>query len=235
LLTYQSYSEAIRIAETPEERHSALLNRSLVNLRLDRPEEALNDASAVVKDGKINEKSLYREARALYELRDFPQSLMKWQQLTKLYPQSLDARAEIMRTKERVREAETGDYNWASMYKQVEATPPFVDCANYVGPVAVRAIEGLGNGLFTTAPVKAGTLLICEKAFAYSFTSALDRSLSTQAEKELCETSFTNFTTKIVQKLYHSPRASQAFNDLHHGDYRPVDITQVDGKPVVDT
>ena len=54
------------------------------------------------------------------------------------------------------------------MYNQAKATPPILDCATFVGPVAVRDSLGRGQGLFTTKSVKAGDLLFAEKAFEYS-------------------------------------------------------------------
>lgn len=127
------------------------------------------------------------------------------------------------------------------MYSQAEATPPIIDGATYVGSVAVRPSPGRGRGLFTTKPVKAGELLLCEKAFAYSYASK-----ETPASR--CNTGIlVNMNTdrvimggqetllgRIVQKLYHNPETAAQFRVLHHGDYQPVTPLEVDGIPIVD-
>ncbi|RYC54885.1 hypothetical protein CHU98_g11326 [Xylaria longipes] len=236
------YSQAVRTAETSEEKQLAYLNRSLANLRLHRPEKALVDASATTRDGKQSEKGLFREARALYELEKFTESLEKWRLLAELYPQNVDARTELERVEKRIHEAQTGEYDFAIMYEQAKATPPIIDCATYKGPVAVREIPGRGSGLFTTKPVKAGDLLFCEKAFAYCYADKDDpigrrnMRLLMQIETKRSQVGGqTLLLTDIVQKLYHSPQASEGFKALHHGDYKPVTVSQVDGQQIVDT
>ncbi|KAJ8129663.1 hypothetical protein O1611_g3966 [Lasiodiplodia mahajangana] len=237
------YSHAVRVAKTPEEKELAYLNRSFVHLQLQRPEKALEDALNATKGGRLAEKGLFREARALYELGRFTESVEKWRMLTQSYPQNTDARKELKRCEERVKEAETGAYDFAAMYKQAKATPPIIDCATYKGPVAVREVHGCGgSGLFTTKPVKAGDLLLCEKAFAYCYADKDDpigrrnmRILLQLDTKRVKRGGQAHLLTDIVQKLYHSPQASEGFRALYHGDYPAVTVTETDGKPVVDT
>ncbi|KAI0192384.1 TPR domain protein [Xylaria flabelliformis] len=237
------YSRAIRAAETLEEKQLACLNRSLANLQLHRPEKALEDVLAVNADAeRLAEKRLFREARALYELGRFAESLEKWRMLTESYPQNADALKELLRTEKRIQEAQTGGYDFVSMYEQAKATPPIIDCATYKGPVAVREAPGRGNGLFTTKPVKAGDLLICEKAFAYCYADKDDpigrrnMSILFQLESKRSQVGGQAYLlTDIVQKLYHSPQASQGFKALYRGDYTPVTVPQVDGQQIVDT
>ena len=49
-----------------------------------------------------------------------------------------------------------------------------MDAATYLGPIEVQGSDGKGRGLFATRDVKAGELLLCEKAFAlvHGFTDA---------------------------------------------------------------
>lgn len=39
----------------------------------------------------------------------------------------------------------------------------------------------------------------------------------------------------IAQKLYKNPSLMSTFTDLYHGSYTPVDVSEVDGIPIVDT
>lgn len=39
----------------------------------------------------------------------------------------------------------------------------------------------------------------------------------------------------IVQKLWRNPSLLPEFKALYHGSYEPVDVAEVDGKPIIDT
>ncbi|KAI1210829.1 uncharacterized protein F4807DRAFT_40365 [Annulohypoxylon truncatum] len=236
------YTDAIRAAETPEEAQLAHLNRSLANLHLERPEKALDDALRGHPSGGPNEKALFREAKALYALRKFSPCLEKFLAVVRCNPKNSDAWAEIKRVKQRLCEEETGAYQFGSMYKQAERTPPLIDCATYVGSVEVRDSPGRGKGLFTTKRVKAGELLLCEKAFAYSYAGD-DTPIGQQKitilmnlnSKTMCMGGQANLITQIVQKIYHNHEGADVFTNLHHGDYPKVATSEVDEAPVVDT
>ncbi|KAK7751216.1 hypothetical protein SLS62_006902 [Diatrype stigma] len=236
------YSSSIRVAKTIEQSQLAHLNRSLAQLKLGRPEKALEDACKGGVSGQAPEKALFREARALYALGKFDLSLEKFQALVECHPHNKDAWAEINRVRERRREQQTGDYVFTKMYQQAEATPPLIDCATYIGPVAVRPSPGRGRGLFTTKPVKAGELLLCEKAFAYSYAGNENpisrnntRILMNLGTKRISMGGQAYLIAQIVQKLYHNPESSALFTELHHGDYRTATLPEIDGKPIVDS
>ncbi|KAJ2998779.1 hypothetical protein NUW58_g221 [Xylaria curta] len=215
------YSHAVHATITPEEVQLARLNRSQANLQLHRPEKALEDALAV-KIERLEEKRLFREARALYDLGRFADSLEKWRILTGSFPENKQARSEYQRTEMRIKEEQNAEYDFPLMYEQAKATPPIIDCATYRGPVAIRKSKGRGDGLFTTKPVKTGDMLLCEKAFAYCFADGddpagrknLDVMLQT-SDKQAKVVALANLANQVVQKLYHSPQASRGFKALY--------------------
>ncbi|KND88680.1 Protein unc-45 [Tolypocladium ophioglossoides CBS 100239] len=234
------YSSAIRAAETPKEAELAYLNRSLANLRLGRPERAMSDATKCSDSALPSEKRLFREARALYELGSFEQCLEKLQMLAGSYPENVAMKPEMSRVKARLHEQQTGEYAFRKMYKQARLTPPLVDCATFSAPVEVRQSPGRGRGLFTTMPVSAGQLLVCEKAFAYSYAGDDQPAkrlnvLMNLSTKSMIMGGQAHLLTQIVQKLYHNSQLSPLFGDLHHGDYATVSVSESDGFPVVDS
>lgn len=148
----------------------------------------------------------------------------------------------MSRTISRITEQQTGAYIFAQMYKQAKATPPLIDCATYSAPVEVRESPGRGRGLFTTRKVTAGELLVCEKAFGYSYVGKDNNyggsrlvTLMNLTTNRAVAGGQASLLTQIVQKMYHDPESSQAFRKLYHGDYKPVSVAKVDGKPVVDS
>ncbi|SCV57511.1 related to TPR domain protein [Fusarium fujikuroi] len=234
------YSSAIRAGQNLEDRQLAFLNRSLVNLNMDRPKQALLDAEKATNPAMPSEKSLFRKARALYELGDYQQSLEMLEKLTQSFPENKAASSEKGRLHERLNEQRTGEYKFKQMYKQAEKAPPFIDCATFSAPVEIRESPGRGKGLFTTKAVSAGELLLCEKAFSYSFagdeqSTKQTKMLMNLATKRIVVGGQARLLSLIVQKLYHNSSLSAEFGDLHHADYQKATVLETDGTPVVDS
>ncbi|KAJ1328171.1 SET and MYND domain-containing protein 4 [Microdochium nivale] len=236
---HRLYTSAIDAAPNSEDEQLARLNRSLANMKLDRPVQALSDAELASKSAPPSEKGLFRAARALYELGEFEKCLETLQRLTAGWPENAAANIELERAKARVLEKETGVFPFRQMYKQAKAVIPLIDCATFSAPVEVRSSPGRGNGLFTTVPVSAGQLLVCEKAFGYSYAGEdLPGSMClmiNMATKKGVMGGQVHLLNQLVQKMYHDPRARDAFYELHHGDYDVTAVSTVDGKPVVDS
>ena len=135
-------------------------------------------------------------------------------------------------------------------FKQLQAKakrlrPPHLDHATYIGPVKIRQTESKGRGLFVTKAVKAGDLLLCEKAFSHAH---VDEGTSDRDESSSKISLLINPGTSqgfmgaqadliklIVQKLYRNPSVAPAFEALYHGSYEGVGTPTVDAKPIVDT
>ncbi|KAL0929523.1 uncharacterized protein CTRU02_215422 [Colletotrichum truncatum] len=236
---HRLYTFAIQTAETPDEEQLASLNRSLANMRLGRPAEALSDARRCNSPSEPSEKGLFREARALYELGYFDQSLERLESLTALYPNNTAAKPEIQRVKARLREQHTGIYSFRQMYKQAQEVPPLIDCATFSAPVEVRASPGRGNGLFTVVPVSAGQLLICEKAFGYAFADKdhpeTMNLLINMATKKGVVGGQARLLNQLIQKMYHDPWAQKSYHELHHGEHAVPSVSDVDGHSVIDS
>lgn len=159
------------------------------------------------------------------------------------YPSNVAAKGELTRAINRLVEQENGRYRFKQLY--MEATklrPPHLDHSTYFGPVSVRASGSRGRGLFTTEAVKAGDLLLCEKAFAHAFVDTgkaehrQNMTLLINAETNLMTMGAQgDLIRMIVQKLYRNPSLASVITDLYHGSYEPVGVSDVDGTPVVDT
>lgn len=227
----QQYTRAIEVAENDGDAQVAYVNRSLVNLRLGRPEEAFRDAVAMNSKLQPTEKGVFREALCLYQLQKFDQCFSKLRELLDLYPSNSAAPAEMEKVRARLLECNEGIYDWQNMYEQAKNTPPLIDCGTFSKNVEVRESPEKKRGLFTSKAVVAGELLLCEKAFAYSFTDEQTAFLNFETKKA-SEGGHVEILTQIVQKIYHAPETTSSFLELHHGEYNAL---RVDSKPVVDT
>jgi hypothetical protein len=194
------------------------------------------------------EKGLYCKALALYGLWRYKEALEVLEILVRTYPESASGKHELDRCRLRIAEQESGMYDFKALYKETKLRPPRLDHATYKGPVEVRELPGRGRGLYVTRSVKAGELLLCEKAFSYCFAASSEE-LAKTPSKSLSQTSFlldvpgdrttvgthADLIRDVSNKLILNPSLKSAFEDLFHGDYKGVSGTSVDGAPVVDT
>ena len=195
-----------------------------------------------MKECKVSEKGIYRAARSLYELQRFQECRESFTLLLDNYPNNAEAKGQLLRTEKRLSEQEKGEYDFKAMYKAAEEFPPYLDNATYSGPVSIKNSEGRGRGIFTTRAVVAGELLLCEKAFSYCFAGG-EESAGSSKTSLLINTQTNRMTmgtqaeliTATAQKMLRNPSLAPSFTSLHHGDYKPVRETEIDGQPIVDT
>jgi hypothetical protein len=166
--------------------------------------------------------------------------------LCRLYPRNHLARASYDRVHNRLREQKTGEFNFKLLQAEAKKLrPPHLDHAAYIGPVEVRQTSSKGRGLFVTKAVKAGDLLLCEKAFVHAYAveesdaeksgeSKISMLINAETDRVIMGTQADLLKT-IVQKMYHNPSVASDFMALHHGDYKGVNTSVVDQVPVVDT
>lgn len=225
---------------SPELLLIAYLNRSLSFLKSHCFDAALRDVENVLQTSEKSEKGLFRKAQALYQLRQFKESCGTHALLAKEYPNNKMAAHEYVRTCARLAEHECGDYEFRKMILEAKKRqPPTLNRSTYIGPVVVKQTQSHGRGLFTTAAVKTGDLLFCEKAFAHAFydengSGDLRLLMNVDTDNATIGTQ-ADLIELIAQKLYKNPSLLPGFVDLHHGTYESVDVLEVDNTPVVDT
>jgi hypothetical protein len=126
------------------------------------------------------------------------------------------------------------------MYVDAKTRPPNLNHATYIGPIEVRPAGSKGRGLFTTKAVKAGDILLYEKAFTYSFINEepTNENLAVLVHVDnghMIMGGQVGLIRMIAQKMFKDPSLAGTITDLHHGIRHIVDISQVDDVPVVDT
>jgi tetratricopeptide (TPR) repeat protein len=236
------YSRALYQQPAADEAIVIKRNRALAFLRTQQYDAALSDLGFSDFSSDTNEKALYRAAQALYPLGRFKECWEVLQQLCSLFPNNAPGKELLERAHCRFFEQETGYYNFALLQVEAEKLkPPQLDHATYIGPIEVRSAGSKGRGLFVTNAVKAGDLLLCEKAFSYAWVNEREEG---GPKVTLLLTADTNrgfmggqadLIRIIAQKLYCNPSVARTFTTLYHGDYKAAETSTVDGKPVVDT
>ncbi|KAJ5384888.1 Tetratricopeptide-like helical [Penicillium concentricum] len=234
------YSKALECSPTEEETHYLLYYRGLAFFQVDEWDASLRDLDAVPA-GPESEKALRGKAQTLYRLKRFRESCDVFTKLCKKHPEDVGARNDFREAIARFAEQKKGGYKFKKMQEKASKTyPPLLDHAAWIGPVTVRQTKSQGRGLFTTEAVKAGDLLLCEKAFAYAtehpsrprWSSTLHINTETRT---ITRGGQAALASSIIETLYKNPSLAPAVTDLHSSGSKQVSTGPVDGKPVIDT
>ncbi|KAF3934910.1 hypothetical protein ABW19_dt0205878 [Dactylella cylindrospora] len=214
--------EAIRIysfaLDLPDAHIGILLNRCLAYLKCEEYEHALRDAKEVLYFEKTNEKGLYRQAKALYQMRLFAQCGKTLTELIKAYPNNEEAKGDLATCRQRLEEQIFGRYDFKKMVQMAREYKQGIDFdfADYTVPVYAKRSRLGGNGLFTKGAVKAGDLLFCCKAFVNCHDKDNGISLTYQCDIGRVDTSSGAFLgNAVIDKLRRIPTYLPEFLKLH--------------------
>ncbi|KAJ5396593.1 TPR domain protein [Penicillium cosmopolitanum] len=164
----ECYSKALEIPSPPGRVQTLRFNRAQALCKLGRSEETLLDLGILTPAMQSYDTALYRKARTFYDLRQYRKSSEVLSVLCKAYPKNPHANRMFSESIKRLLEEKTGMYSFKEMQTKLLARHIVrLEYATYIGPIEVRPASVTGRGLFSSQDVKAGELLLCEKAMAY--------------------------------------------------------------------
>ncbi|RUS34537.1 hypothetical protein BC938DRAFT_479791 [Jimgerdemannia flammicorona] len=201
----ESYTQALEV----EPNDVVLLsNRAQAYLNLQQFWHALQDAEAAVKIDGANTKALFRHAKALYGMRLYKEASNSLQKLSTPTPETREL---TRRTQQRLEEQEHGRYDVFGILKDAQSMRmPYLDNANYVGPVRITEIPGKGRGMVATKEIAEGTLLMCSKAYSIIYEGEL-------AEMNWSDSLPPPIIIKVVEKLQAEPWTAAELYNLYAG------------------
>ncbi|KAL2350363.1 hypothetical protein BJ546DRAFT_925583 [Cryomyces antarcticus] len=239
-ITY--YTTGLSVSNSLDYATKAILyrNRAQAYLILKRFESAKADAEASLLIEKDNIKSLYRAAQSAYELGQYEECSSRLKALLHIDAGNSDGLRELRRVQSRLLEQNTGSYDFLKMSEAVTRVNVRLDHASFTGRTIVRPAGTCGRGLFTTVSLKAGDLILCEKAFAATYgddikyNHNITYNLNTN---RVCAGTAVALSVELIQKAYRNPSLGSKLVDLCSGSYGKTGNEQCvfDGVPVVDT
>ena len=154
----------------------AFLNRSQTYLRLEKNYSAFQDAQQAAKLVKNNDKAYFRIGKSAYLLKKFEIALENYETCFKINPKNTEVEIEIKKTKERINESKTGNYNFQALYEQFfKRENLYMDIAEYKSDkTIVTDIKNKSKGVVATEFIKKGTLLLASKAASAIFHTKVD-------------------------------------------------------------
>jgi tetratricopeptide (TPR) repeat protein len=246
----ESYTKALKLCSEGDHLLvcNILRNRSIVNLRLEHYEAALADAEAslipydMALDGRseaLNIKAHYRAGCAAYHCGDFASAESHFKTILDLEPSDKDATRELARTCRHLREQSTGVYDFHVMCQPASRCSRRLDHASHVSKTEVRDSYRKGRGLFATASIAPGELILCEKAFCVAFEEEHARDTYTIVNINTnrgAVGSRARLLFGLVHKMRYNPTKASQFFDLYDGGYSPkCDVMITDREAVIDT
>ncbi|KAL1856241.1 hypothetical protein Plec18170_004110 [Paecilomyces lecythidis] len=235
------YTKSLNCDPTDDDARAIKMDLALALMKTEEYDYALRHLDTILKDTALEDKALFCKSQALYNLRRYEECCEVLKHLCLQYPDNKEAKVEFSRAIQRLAEQKTGKYKFRELYNDADRLRPQLDHATYSGLVEVRPSGSRGRGLFTTKEVKAGDLLLCEKAFLFSFIDA-DKPdgdievtiLLNEGTNTITMGPQTGLIRLAMQKLHRNPSLIPTVTDLYHGSYEPVSVTEVDGTHVVD-
>lgn len=241
------YSAALGSKQLDEDlRRTLHCNRSQARINLGHYELAIQDALAATIQGNslsdenksLNGKSLYRAARAAYELGEFTMAEGFFSRVLESSPENKDALGQLERTENRLREQRTGEYDLTAMTNSATRGHTILDHASFLSNTTVASAGDHGRGLFATKHLAPGEIIMVEKAFYAHFKRSLLRKDMTADLKAGILRHNTNAERmyEITDKILHNPKQASQFLDLYDGGkFQNKTVKFVDGMVTVDT
>ncbi|OAL45953.1 hypothetical protein IQ07DRAFT_548041 [Pyrenochaeta sp. DS3sAY3a] len=249
-LAHAKYTQGLEIAQlevvaksNPDLARDIYRNRAYVNLLLEQLDEAITDARSSLtghddqRSKELDSKAYYRAGSAAYGLGKFPQAKLFFEGQQKLTPDDKDAKTYLKKIEVRIREQETGAYDFFKIRTGLSRARPSVDTATFINNTSIKDSPGRGRGLFATRNIPASEIIMCEKAFCVVWgheKEALTAMTYDQRDDNI-RVSPVGLSKAIVQKLLSNPSQIENVLDLY-GDYQgdSEEILETEDGAVVD-
>jgi len=244
---YTCYTRALRHATAAADSDLAgqiRLDRAHTAVKLGRFDGAREDALGSLphiedsaKQRGDDSKRYGHAGAAAYDLGDFEEAERCYVESLRLSP-SARIDAHLRNVKQRLREQETGSYDFKHIQAALSKSSPRADAANYFARTTVRCSPGRRRGLFALRDIKTGDMVLAEKAFCIVFAhgAAAQTALVYDERDETMRAAPIGLHRAVMQKLMHNPSQVERVLDLYSAEYAGVGKKLIlqDGVPIVD-
>lgn len=244
------YADGLKLAEGDAEAQESIArdlyrNRAHVNIILGRLDEAKADGKAAItgKDDEklrsLDSKANFRAGTAAYNLGDFLEAKQLFQQALDLSPEDKEAKVYLRNITTRLKEQETGDFDFGKIRSRLAPAKPRVDAGTYLGPTIIKESNLGGRGLFAANDIEPGDLILCEKAFAVAWSHEKDAwtAMTYDTRDDKIRAFPAGLSKVLVQKLLNNPSQVGKLTKLYadHKGVNQATIPSGEENPIVDS
>lgn len=245
---HENYTKGLTLIKEGEEDLARDIhrNRALVNLQLHQYDEARSDGLAsLINDGSdqkhkdLDSKAFTRAGTAAYNSGEYKDAKSLFNSKLNLTPDDKEATTYLRAIEARLKEQTIGTYDFKKLSLNLSQARSRIDVASYFGKTKVKDTPNAGRGLFATQNIKAGDLIICEKAFCVVWAHEAKKAwtaMTYDLRDSRMRATPAGLHRAVVQKLLNNPSQAEKVLDLF-GDYEGIGkklVTQ-DGGPIIDT
>ncbi|BGP34244.1 hypothetical protein JCM10296v2_006059 [Rhodotorula toruloides] len=234
-LAVRAYSEGLARCSSPEQRLVYYLNRAQANLRLSNLGGAWRDTSAVLsflKAGisggppRAELKATIRRAWALEGLRHLERAHEEYNRALELDQEESDVHSGQGFVEVLIGQRDAGAFDWAELKKLATGwmAPGGLPVADYFGPVKIARLEqrSRGRGIVASEAMKAGDLIIVEKALATAANLSAGRTLAYDLTSDtMADTSRAELVTALAARMMDDSSVAPLIYSLHGGPRFP--------------
>jgi tetratricopeptide (TPR) repeat protein len=243
-LAYSKYTRGLEILGAPKEdiAYDLFRNRAHVNLLLDRLDGGKSDALAALtglpdqKHRELDGKAYLRAGIAAYQSGDFQEAKHLFEEQQRLLPGEKEATAKIRKIEQRLRERETGCYDFKKLKASLLLPSASrhgtrVDAASFTRNVEIKSSPGKGRGLFATRGLEVGEVIMAEKSFCIVWANEEEAltSMTYDFRDDRIRVFPAGLCKAVVRRLIDNPSQVSKFLDLY-GDYRGTESKGQSGR-----
>lgn len=202
-------------------------HRAQALCKLGRYETALLDLEILTPSMQSYDIVLYRKARTLYDLRRYRECSEVLIILCKKFPKNHHAAKMLSESIKRCLEEKVGNHPFKEMQSKLRTRRIVrLEYATFVGVIEVKPANFTGRGLFTTRDVKAGDLLLCEKAMAYFSEQDASRRILCRGYRvgpdgaKAMPLARVELAHEMIRELRLKPSWMADFMNMYHGTYK---------------
>lgn len=230
------YSLAIEVSN--QESVRAYLNRAQCFLKMEKYYAAYQDAEKATELDMDSEKAYYRLGKAAYMLRRYEDAKECFEECLNLNMELNDAKVELEKTYERLKERDSGHFNIKGLYEQsFERKELNMDVCDFKSSkIEVADIENKAKGMLAKETIKKGTLIVLSKAATAIFNNKVDYRLKSHDQVQSIARSYTSrheseAVSELIYKMSDDPETSKLIYSLYAGPNFTRDPVQF---PIID-
>ncbi|KAK9774394.1 putative SET domain-containing protein [Seiridium cardinale] len=238
------YTMALSVVTDDQLRSDLLRGRAQANICVGRFEQARHDALASMvphQSKSIDAEAFFRAGCASYQSNLFSQALEHFDACIKTGSAGEHGgyQREQDRTRARLKEMETGEYDFERISTSLRPGSARVDAASFILNTEIKNFDYGKRGLIATKDMKMGDFILCEKASCASFEHDMPHHSSTNfvahldySHPRLYSDAMARLTNMVIQKTLHDSAGAKKVFSLRSPQPQEMDrsVSMVDGQ-----
>lgn len=173
--------------------------------------------------GAMLRKAMLIAALSLYKLRAWKAAEVAFERGLQRYTDSDPFRYGLNQTRDRIKETETGVYDWLAIAQAAYKGDLTHQIGDYVGSIEERDFSGMGKGMVASKDLKAGELLVVTNALHISNAKEAEDKIAAGSERGYhmmrygYKPAFWSGMQALVYKAYWQPELNKQLRSLYHG------------------